>query len=168
MPDPVWENDIIHMILLLLRLDMLFDRGKAFRTHVMLHLAGVGDGDLRIHAEAYEPFGNDLVAFVNHFGDLATGIGQINKSLFCYRDMIVLPEILHCDADAGFLESHFLRYVHRTHDGVAFAQNQYGFQIIFGRFIHCHVTFTSFLYGCIEADCIFSASFGIHNMTFIF
>ena len=69
--------------------NVFFDCGEAFRADDMLHAAGITDGCLGIDAELNQPAGNQFMTFINHFSNLAAGIGQIDKPFFGYGNMVL-------------------------------------------------------------------------------
>ena len=69
--------------------ERVFDCGEAFRADDMLHAAGITDGCLGIDAELNQPAGNQFMTFINHFSNLAAGIGQIDKPFFGYGNMVL-------------------------------------------------------------------------------
>ena len=48
---------------------MLLNRVKALLTDDMLNLTSILSGNLLIHAQLYEPCGEKLMPFINHFSD---------------------------------------------------------------------------------------------------
>ena len=48
---------------------MLLNRVKALLTDDMLDLTSILSGNLLIHAQLYEPCGEKLMPFINHFSD---------------------------------------------------------------------------------------------------
>ena len=63
------------------------------------------------------------MALVDRFRDPAAFIGQYDMSLVIYQDQVVDPEILHCDADAGFGEAELSCDIDRTHIRLVFRFN---------------------------------------------
>lgn len=119
---------------------MLFDCLEAFLADNMFDAAGILGGNLGVHTQTGKPFGQKLMAFIDHFGNLLAALRQINKAFFGHGYMILLPQIFHGHTDAGLLKTQLLRYIHGAHHRFAFAQYQNCLQIILSRFacIHCH------------------------------
>ena len=61
------------------------------------------------------------MALIDRLCDPAAFVGQCDMSLVIYQDQVVDPEILHCDADAGFGEAEFGCDIDGTHIRLFFA-----------------------------------------------
>ena len=66
---------------------------------IVLHTAGVSNGDLLRDADALEEGGEKLVALIHLDGDLAAGRSQADMLVFIHADVTVLSELLHEDRD---------------------------------------------------------------------
>ena len=112
------SREVFHYSILRFRrifLNMFLDRRKALRTDIVLDAARVLESCLFTDSEVHQPFGEGRVALIDRFGDPAAFVGQCNVSLVIYQDQVVDPEILHCDADAGFGEAEFGCDIDGTH-----------------------------------------------------
>ena len=78
---------------------VVFQSVKALFADYVLDAAGIFHGSFFGNSQFHQTGGDELMAFVDHFGDCSAGIGQINKSGLCHCDMIFLTEIFHSDAD---------------------------------------------------------------------
>ena len=79
---------------------MLLDRLKALAADHMLDPAGVLGGNHGIHSETCQPAAEELVPFVDHVRNLFSGIREIDEAFLDDSDMILLPQILHGNADS--------------------------------------------------------------------
>ena len=95
---------------------MRLDCCKTFCTDHMLNTAGILCGDLRVNAKLRQTLCKKFVAFIDHFRNLATCIGQIDKACIGYRNLVLLTKVFHSDADAGFLESEFIGDINGSYD----------------------------------------------------
>lgn len=100
---------------------MFFDRCEALGTDIVLDPAGVVESGLLADTEVHQPLGESCVALVDRLRNAASFVGQCDMSLVIYQDQVVEPEILHCDADAGFGEAEFSCDVDGTHIRLFFA-----------------------------------------------
>ena len=100
---------------------MFFDCSEALRTDIVFDPACVVESGLLADTEVHQPFGEGCVALVDRFRDPAAFIGQCDMSLVIYQDQVVDPELLHCDADAGFGEAELSCDIDRTHIRLFFA-----------------------------------------------
>lgn len=116
-------------------LNMLFDRRKTFRTDDMLDAAGVVVGDILRDAEIFQDLGDHLMPLIDHLRDRFSLIGKINVSGVGYSDLILFPQILHGDADAGLLKIQLIGDVHGADDRKLLTQYQNRLQIHFRRLV---------------------------------
>ena len=101
--------------------DMLFNCREALRTDIVFDPARVIESCLLIDTEIHQPFGEGSVALIDRLCDPAAFVGQCDMSLVIYQDQVIDPEILHCDADAGFGEAELRCDIDRTHIRLFFA-----------------------------------------------
>lgn len=99
---------------------MCLDRCKALSADDVLDTAGILCGNFRIDTEFGQTFCKKFVAFVDHFRNLATGIGQIDETGVRHRNLVLLTKILHGDADTGFLETEFIGNINGSYDRKSF------------------------------------------------
>ena len=112
------SREVLHYSILRFRrifLNMFLDRRKALSTDIVLDAARVLESCLFTDSEVHQPFGEGCVALVDRFRDPAAFVGQCDMSLVIYQDQVIDPEILHCDADAGFGEAEFGCDIDGTH-----------------------------------------------------
>ena len=105
------SREVLHYSILRFRrifLNMFLDRRKALSTDIVLDTARVLESCLFPDSEVHQPFGEGRVALIDRLCDPAAFVGQCDMSLVIYQDQVVDPEILHCDADAGFGECQFI------------------------------------------------------------
>ena len=100
---------------------MFFDCSEALRTDIVFNPACVIESCLLIDTEIHQPFGEGSVALIDRLCDPAAFVGQCDMSLVIYQDQVIDPEILHCDADAGFGEAELRCDIDRTHIRLFFA-----------------------------------------------
>ena len=118
------SREVLHYSILRFRrifLNMFLDRRKALSTDIMLDAACVLESCLFTDSGVHQPFGEGCVALVDRFRDPAAFIGQCDMPLVIYQDQVIDPEILHCDADAGFGEAELRCDIDRTHIRLFFA-----------------------------------------------
>ena len=112
------SREVFHYSILRFRrifLNMFLDRRKALSTDIVLDAARVLESCLFTDSEVHQPFGEGRVALIDRLGDPAAFVGQCDMSLVIYQDQVIDPEILHCDADAGFGEAEFGCDIDGTH-----------------------------------------------------
>ena len=89
----------------------VFDSGLQFLKGIladdMFDPAGLFNGGGLFHAEIHEDLTDDDVPFVDPFGDLPPGRGQVDLTARVDRDQSVLQQLFHRDADARFGKVHF-------------------------------------------------------------
>ena len=118
------SREVLHYSILRFRrifLNMFLDRRKALSTDIVLDTARVIESCLFTDSEVHQPFGEGSVALIDRLCDPAAFVGQCDMSLVIYQDQVIDPEILHCDADAGFGEAELSCDIDRTHIRLFFA-----------------------------------------------
>ena len=104
----------------------------------MLCLAGILCGDVLFHAQLHEEVGQQPVAAVNALGDLAARFQQGQVALTVHRNVAVLPQLFHRDADAGFGVAQFVDHVDGTDAAHPLIQHQDRFKVIFCGLVDLH------------------------------
>ena len=115
---------------------MVFDGSEGFGTDHVLDPAGIIFGSLRIHTEGNQHPGQDTMAFVNGLGNLKSGLGESDITVFVNVDKSVVAQIADIDADTGLGEVQLIDNIDRTDRSDPFGQDQYGLQIIFSGFLY--------------------------------
>ena len=117
---------------------MTLDGGKALSADHVLHPACVFHGSLFGDSQMDEPAGEEGVAFIDGFGDLQAGFGQRDIAVPVHQNVSLAAQIFHGNTDAGLGKLQMICNIDGTYISVFLAEDQNGFQIIFGRFMNLH------------------------------
>lgn len=101
---------------------MIFDRLETLCADHVLDAAGILGCCMWVNPKGYKPGGEKFMAFIDHLCDGKTGVCKCDVSFFGYKNMVFFPQILHCDADTGFLKIQFVCHVYGTDNREFFAQ----------------------------------------------
>lgn len=120
-------------------LSMFFQSGKRFGADHVLDPTGIFCGDSLVYADGNQKVGQEGVPFVNFFGNFPTFFQERDMSVLVHFNVGVEPQIFHGYADAWFGKRKLVGNVDGADITKALAQDQDGFQIVFGRFVKFHM-----------------------------
>ena len=107
-------------------------------AQVVLDLAGVFGGNIRVNAQCHKKSGQLAVAAIDALCDLHTGLLQLDKTVRVHRNIPVLTQIFHRHTDTRLGESHRNGYVDGAHRTLLLLQHQNFFQIVLCGFVNVH------------------------------
>ena len=109
-----------------------------FLAQVVLDLAGVLGGSLRVNAQRDEERRQLAVAAIDALGNFHARRFQLNKTVGIHRNIAVLTQVFHGDTDARLGKAHRHRNIDRAHRTLLFLQHQNFFEIILCGFVNIH------------------------------
>ena len=118
---------------------ILADLFQRLLAEDVLCLAGILGGSLFVHAQLHEEVGEQTMAAVDAFCDLTARLQQGQVALTVHRNVAVLPQLFHRDADAGFGVAQFVDHVDGTDAAHPLIQHQDRFKVIFCGLVDLHV-----------------------------
>ena len=110
----------------------------------MLNAAGVGAGGFGGHAQSHQQIAQNTVALIDTSGNFQAFRCQGEQPVGVCFHVAVFPQLFHGDGNAGFGKVQHIGHVNGTDMTVLFLQHQYGFQIIFCRFVNMHHSVSPF------------------------
>ena len=111
----------------------------------MLCLAGIFGGGLFVHAQLHKEVGQQTVTAIDTLCDLAARCQQGQVALAVHRDIAVLAQLLHGNADAGFGKAQLIDHIDGTHTAHPLGEHKDRFKIIFCGLVDLHGMFASCL-----------------------
>ena len=105
----------------------------------MLCLAGILGGDVLVHAQLHKEMGQQAVAAVDALCDLAARLKKGQVALAIHRDIAVLPQLLHGNADAGLGIAQLVDHIDGAHTAHPLGQHKDSLEIIFCGLVDLHV-----------------------------
>ena len=102
----------------------------------MLDLAGIVGGNIRVNAQRHKKSSQLAVTVIAAAGNLQTRFLQRDKAVGVHRNIAVLAQVFHGNADARLGKAHGNGNVDGAHGAFLLAEHQDLFQIILGRFVY--------------------------------
>ncbi len=93
----------------------------------MFNAAGILNGDFLRDSKLCKPRGEQFMALIDHFRNAFSTLGQIDKTCIRHGDIVIFPQIFHCDTHTRFLKAQFVCNIDGAHDRKFSAKDQYGF-----------------------------------------
>ena len=111
----------------------------------MLCLTGVLGGGLFVHAQLHKEVGQQTVTAIDTLCDLAARCQQGQVALAVHRDIAVLAQLFHGNADACLGKAQLIDNVNGTHTAHPLGEHKDRFEIICCGLVDLHGMFASCL-----------------------